>query len=567
MAAKSIAQQSIQELIATADIVALIEQFVRLKRRGNNWHGLCPFHHEKTPSFSVNSAKQFYYCFGCQSGGNAIDFIMQHDSLSFPDAVIRLADIVGFKLVFEGNHEPSNKELIKDLFRIHALISDGFKKHFMADSAGADFLKKRGLTAEIAKRFDLGYAPNDSTRQFSFLKKSFSAKTIEASGLCGFNSNQRPYDRFRHRIMFPIRDLQGRTLAFGGRAIDDAQPAKYLNSPETLLFKKNKVVYGLFECLSLNRQPQRLVVVEGYMDVVMCHQAGFTQAVACLGTAFSYNHLQLLNRFTSSIVFCFDGDKAGMNASWKALVTCLQGIKDGIDIRFCHLPDGHDPDSYMVAHGVNSFEEQLNNAYPLDEYFFKILEQKWPLKTIAGQSGLLSEAKSLIEPMKNNFTKQLLMQRCEALTKVSIEPSTQVAKTQKPQSSGWVDRVVSYWVMNPESVSDFLHHDLSQWLPDDHRLSQSAQVILGQNNVKPSEILAILQSKDIAIDLGSHAIDMDAQGYLTMLNQMASRVCDAKIQTLLKQYKNKDMPNDVQKQIQELTRKKFSLQQRGAAKE
>ena len=408
MAKKSIARTSIQNLISTVDIVSVIEAHVKLKKRGSNAHGLCPFHHEKTPSFSVNCTKQFFYCFGCHKGGNVIDFVMEYDKLNFPEAIEKIADTFGVALEYDDHPGHNNAVDVKPLFDIHSKVASGYEKHFNINQTAIQFAHDRGIHPDAAKVFRIGYAPKEPTRQYTFLKPLFDAKSLADSGIIGF-SHGKPYDRFRHRIMFPIRDLQGRVIAFGGRSLDANQPAKYLNSPETPIFKKNKVVYGLYEVIQHNRQPDSLVIVEGYMDVISCHQAGFKNAVACLGTAFTINHLQLLARQTQHLIFCFDGDKAGYQASWKALQVCLQGVKDGFNVAFCHLPKGVDPDTLLQSEGHASLQAYLDRAEPLETFLFNHLKRKWDTSTVSGKSGFVKEAHSLIKPMHNNFTKQILL--------------------------------------------------------------------------------------------------------------------------------------------------------------
>lgn len=364
----------IQDLLARVDLVDLIDARIPLKRSGSNFVARCPFHNEKTPSFNVSRERQFYHCFGCGASGNAIGFLMEYDRLNFLEAVEDLAESVGLKVPRSESRvaKDPKDELNIQLYDIQERVARYYQQILKTrDAARAvEYLKERGVSGEIARRFRVGYAPSG----WRNLPAEFPRGLLEASGLM-ISKDGGSYDRFRNRIMFPIRDRRGRVVGFGGRVMDDVTP-KYLNSPETAVFKKHKEVYGLYELLSAVRKPLRIIVVEGYMDVIALVQHGIPNVVATLGTATSAEHIRELFRQTSEIVICFDGDAAGRNAAWGAMEAGAPEIKEGRSLRFLFLPDDQDPDSLVRERGADDFLKRVELAKPFTKYLFEEVRRR-----------------------------------------------------------------------------------------------------------------------------------------------------------------------------------------------
>ncbi len=366
-----IPQAFIDELIARTDIVELIGGRVQLKKAGREWKACCPFHNEKTPSFWVSPDKQFYHCFGCGAHGTALGFLMEHDKLPFPDAVEELASRLGLEVPREDGGRAARARPGEDLHELLAQVTQFYRDCLRESARAKKYLEDRGITAESCVKFAVGYAPDawdsvlkrfggSAERERALLEAGL---VVERSGKgeSGF------YDRFRDRVMFPIRDARGRPIAFGGRVLDQGEP-KYLNSPETPLFHKGRELYGLYEARQALRKVERLLVVEGYVDVVRLAQSGIAYSVATLGTATTPEHLNRLFRVTSELVFCFDGDNAGRNAAWRALENALEHARDGRQLRFLFLPEGHDPDTLVGEEGAEAFEARIAEAQPISEF-------------------------------------------------------------------------------------------------------------------------------------------------------------------------------------------------------
>jgi DNA primase len=366
-----IPQSFIDELIARTDIVEVVGSRVQLKKAGREWKAPCPFHNEKTPSFWVSPDKQFYHCFGCGAHGTALGFLMEHDKLPFPDAVEELAGRLGLEVPREDDGRGPRERPGEDLYELLGQVTQYYRDCLRDAPRARDYLKRRGLTTESCVRFGIGYAPDawDAVlRRFGGSPEK--VQRLAEAGLVIERSGGRDaghYDRFRDRVMFPIRDLRGRTIAFGGRIIDAGEP-KYLNSPETPLFHKGRELYGLYEARQSLRSIDRLLVVEGYMDVVRLAQAGIAYSVATLGTATTPEHLNRLFRVCGEVVFCFDGDRAGRTAAWRALENALGHAREGRQLRFLFLPEGQDPDSLVGDEGAEAFEARIAAAMPLSEY-------------------------------------------------------------------------------------------------------------------------------------------------------------------------------------------------------
>lgn len=404
-----IPQSFIADLLNRVDIVDVVGQYVKLKKAGANYQGLCPFHNEKSPSFSVSPIKQFYHCFGCGAHGSAISFLMEYSGLGYVDTIEDLARSAGLDVPREERTalDVARQQQAMALSEVMSTAADWYRQQLKAAPRAIDYLKSRGLTGEIAKRYGMGYAP-DGWQGLEAVFGSYSddavAKTLLEGGLLiqGEPKENQPmarrYDRFRDRIMFPIRNPKGQVIGFGGRILDQGEP-KYLNSPETPLFSKGNTLYGLFEARQAIRSQEYVLVCEGYMDVVALAQLGFPNAVATLGTACTANHVRMLLRQTDRIVFSFDGDAAGQRAAQRALEACLPLMSDDKEIRFLFLPTEHDPDSYVRTYGAPAFEKVIKEAMSLSSFFFKITSEGHELATPEGRAQTHHTAKPLLLSM------------------------------------------------------------------------------------------------------------------------------------------------------------------------
>ena len=404
-----IPQSFIADLLNRVDIVDVVGQHVKLKKAGANFQGLCPFHSEKSPSFSVSPTKQFYHCFGCGAHGSAISFLLEYSGLGYVDAIEDLARSAGLDVPREERtaNDVARQQQAMALSEVMSSAADWYRQQLKASTRAVEYLKGRGLTGEIAKRYALGYAP-DGWQGLEAVFGSYAndevAKTLLEGGLLiqgeqaeGGQPVKR-YDRFRDRVMFPIRNPKGQTIGFGGRILDQGEP-KYLNSPETPLFSKGNTLYGLFEARQAIRSQEYVLVCEGYMDVVALAQLGFPNAVATLGTACTANHVRMLLRQTDKVVFSFDGDSAGQRAAQRALEACLPLMSDDKEIRFLFLPTEHDPDSYVRAYGASAFEKVIKEAMSISSFFFKIVSEDHELTTPEGRAHTHHAAKPLLLSM------------------------------------------------------------------------------------------------------------------------------------------------------------------------
>ena len=403
-----IPQSFIADLLNRVDIVDVVGQHVKLKKAGANYQGLCPFHSEKSPSFSVSPTKQFYHCFGCGAHGSAISFMMEYSGLGYVDAIEELARSAGLEVPREERtaNDVARQQQAMALSEVMSSAADWYRQQLKNSTRAVEYLKGRGLTGEIAKRYGLGYAP-DGWQGLEAVFGPYSndevAKTLVEGGLLiqGEQSEGAPvkrYDRFRDRVMFPIRNPKGQTIGFGGRILDQGEP-KYLNSPETPLFSKGNTLYGLFEARQAIRAQEFVLVCEGYMDVVALAQLGFPNAVATLGTACTANHVRMLLRQTDKVVFSFDGDSAGQRAAQRALEACLPLMSDDKEIRFLFLPTEHDPDSYVRAYGAPAFEKVIQEAMSISSFFFKVSSEGHDLTTPEGRAHTHHAAKPLLLSM------------------------------------------------------------------------------------------------------------------------------------------------------------------------
>ena len=398
-----IPQSFIQELLARVDIVDVVGRHVKLKKGGANWMGLCPFHGEKSPSFSVSPSKQFYHCFGCGAHGSAIGFLMEHAGLGYVDAIHELARAIGLTVPDDRPGPDDARRRDPDLFDTLLAAAKFYRQRLKDTPRAIDYLKGRGVSGETALRFGIGFAP-EGWRSLEAAVADYSATTLVESGLViesepdAEAGKKKRYDRFRDRVMFPIRNPRGQVIGFGGRVLGQGEP-KYLNSPETPVFSKGRELYGLFEGRDAIRRADCVIVVEGYMDVVMLGQHGVENAVATLGTATTPQHVQKLMRLVDRVVFAFDGDGAGRRAAWRALEACLPMVADTKRIDFLFLPPEHDPDSFVREHGAAGFQAHLASAQPLSEFLLRELSGRVDLATPEGRARLQAEAKPLLVSM------------------------------------------------------------------------------------------------------------------------------------------------------------------------
>lgn len=414
--------QFIDELLARVDIVDVIDSRVPLKKAGREYKACCPFHGEKTPSFTVSTEKQFYHCFGCGAHGTALGFLMEYEHLSFPEAVETLAQGIGLAVPHEGGGAPDTQQdapIYDALSAAKTFYSAQFKQHTKGSEA-AGYLRQRGLSGDVAKRYGLGYAPPGYESIQPAIGQRFPTQTLQDAGLLTQGERGRPYDRFRDRVMFPIHDRRGRVIGFGGRVIGNDEP-KYLNSPETPVFHKGRELYGLYEARTAGAKLDALIVVEGYMDVVSLAQFGIHYGVAALGTSITREQVELCFRAVQSVVFCFDGDRAGRSAAWRAAENALPALSSGKTVRFLFLPDGHDPDSLVREEGPEGFETRMAAATPYSEYFFSNLTEDLELATVDGRAALTKVALPLINQIRDPIYRELMMEELSRLARTGMD--------------------------------------------------------------------------------------------------------------------------------------------------
>ena len=500
----AIPQSFIQELIARTDVVEVVGRYVQLKKGGANYMGLCPFHGEKSPSFSVSPSKQFFHCFGCGKNGNAIGFLMEHSGMNFVEAVKDLAQSYGMQ-VPEDEADPQERQRAAQQRQRQATLNDvlekageAYRKQLKSSPRAIDYLKGRGLSGDIAKAFGLGYAP-EGWRSLASVFADYQDPLLVESGLLISNTEdggeEKRYDRFRDRIMFPIRNVKGECIGFGGRVMGDGTP-KYLNSPETPVFSKGRELYGLFEARTALREAGYVLVTEGYMDVVALAQSGFPNAVATLGTACTADHVQKLFRFTDAVVFSFDGDAAGRRAARKALDGALPYASDVRNVKFLFLPAEHDPDSYIREHGSEAFARLVSDATPLSRFLVDVARDGCDIDSAEGRALLASQARPLWLALPDGVLKTQLLNELADLVGIGTrelqrlwlgDSSAKTQRTASPGQSGGKPRETSAPRRSSSPVSmrrkaptrqdralQILFTDMAQWsalaLPQQHML-------------------------------------------------------------------------------------------------
>ncbi|NOX76477.1 MAG: DNA primase [Gammaproteobacteria bacterium] len=413
----------IDELLARVDIVDVIDSRVQLKKAGREYHACCPFHNEKTPSFTVSPDKQFYHCFGCGAHGSALGFLMEYEHLGFVEAAEELATGVSMQVPREAGIAPvekSHQDLYPVMEKVAAFYQQQLRQHADADRA-TEYLKGRGLSGEVAARFELGFAPSGWDSLGPGLKaQGVSIEQLQLAGMVVKKDSGGHYDRFRDRIMFPIRDRGGRVIAFGGRLLGGDDGPKYLNSSETSIFHKGRELYGLYQARKAERKLERLVVVEGYMDVVSLAQFGVNNVVATLGTATTRDHLERMFRIVPQVAFCFDGDRAGRQAAWRALENALPVLSEGRQIKFMFLPDGEDPDTLIRQEGKESFETRVTDAVSTADYFFGEMTAAVDLSTIDGRARLVEQSRPLLAKLPEGVFRHMMATQLASIARIDI---------------------------------------------------------------------------------------------------------------------------------------------------
>ncbi|CAH1593903.1 DNA primase [Vibrio rotiferianus] len=551
----------IDDLLARLDIVDIIDARVKLKKKGKNYGACCPFHNEKTPSFSVSQEKQFYHCFGCGVHGNAIDFIMEFERLEFVEAIEELASYLGLDVPreqrsgsggqFNSGPQASSSEK-RSLYDLMGSIAQFYRNQLKqpASKVAIEYLKDRGLSGEIVQKFGIGYVADE----WDLVRKNFGQNKdnqdmLVTGGMLIESDKGNRYDRFRGRIMFPIRDRRGRVIGFGGRVLGDGTP-KYLNSPETPIFHKGKELYGLYEVLQAYREPPRVLVVEGYMDVVALAQYGVDYSVASLGTSTTGDHIQMLFRQTNTVVCCYDGDRAGKEAAWRALENALQYLKTGNTLKFLFLPDGEDPDSYVRKYGKQAFEQQIEQATPLSSYLFDNLIElhQINLGNNEGKSALRAYASALIDKIPDPYFQELLEKLLDERTGFDNrlrQPRKKASET-RPQPHKEIKRtpmreVIALLIQNPSyaqmvpdlsSVRDLSIPGLSLFVDvldkcQAHPHINTGQLLEHWRNSQNETLLSRLASWDIPLDE-----DNQEEIFLDSLDKIIAQCVEKQIENL-----------------------------------
>lgn len=414
----------LDDLLSQTDIVSFIDSYVPLKKQGTSFVACCPFHSEKNPSFNVVTKKQFYHCFGCGVSGNAISFAMSYLNQDFSEAVDTLAARAGLQVPRDGS---TNQKPALNLYQLLSQVAQFYQKALqIGDKTALQYLEHRGVQGDVLQRYQLGYAPSGWHTLESVTPLKVNQADLLTTGMLIKKETNGTYDRYRHRLMFPIHDRQGRIIGFGGRALDDTQKPKYLNSPETVIFHKNRELYGLHQVLEHEAKPASILVVEGYMDVIALAQMGIMNAVATLGTATSTYHIQLLAKHTAHIIFCFDGDSAGRQAAWRGLESALATLDSTLNATFIFLPPEHDPDSFIRANGREAFIELMKHALPLNQFFFNTLLDDIDITTVAGKNQLIHKAKPHLDKMPDSPFKALLLEELSKLTHLDLHRVSQL---------------------------------------------------------------------------------------------------------------------------------------------
>ena len=487
----------IDDLLNRIDIIEVVDTRVPLKKKGKEFWACCPFHNEKSASFSVSQNKQFYHCFGCQQSGNAIGFLMDYEHMEFVEAVESLAQMAGLEVPYEQGQAPARSDHGHEpMYNVLQLCSDYYLTQLKQNQVAIDYLRQRGISGEIARDYAIGFAPP------GWSNLSGDRKTLSEAGMIIEKDDGQHYDRFRNRLMFPIRDRRGRTIAFGGRVIDPQDNPKYLNSPETPIFHKGSEIYGLFELKKAVQKIEQIYVTEGYMDVIALAQYGVKTAVATLGTAINNTQIEKLFRVSKTLVFCFDGDNAGKKAAWRSLEESLVSLKEGRLAKFLFLPEGHDPDTYIQAHGKDHFQQQAQESSTLTEFLFQTLLSQCNVRSLEGKSQFLDRLRpyfsqiplqSLKDQILGEVERQLSVKLDNRLLKILGETKTLPAEKLKMPEQHWTPtRLAINLLLQKPSLADHTgtHHDLADSdIPGINLLLQLLDFIHEEPGISPQNLL------------------------------------------------------------------------------
>ncbi len=569
--------QFIEALLQRINILDVITDRIELKKAGREYTACCPFHSEKTPSFTVSPQKQFYHCFGCGAHGNSIRFLMEYENQSFVEAVTELAQLASMPIPQAHSQEtviPDYQPLYTLMEQANTYFQQQLRQPFA--HAAVAYLKKRGISGHIAKHYQIGYAPAGWDNLLNLLGNNEQRRQqlLQCGLIIAKEQNKGYYDRFRHRIIFPIRNVRGKTIGFGGRVLDDNKP-KYLNSPETPLFQKGKELYGLFEAQQKQRQLSQILLVEGYMDTIVLAQYGFYQTVATLGTATTSDHLQRLFRLADDIVFCFDGDKAGRKAAWRALENSLPLLNDKITTRYMFLPEKEDPDSLIQSQGANTFQTLIHHAVPFSRFFFIYLQQGIQLDSLEGQARFAQQARILLNKMPDSILKQQMIQRLTKITQIkqqqlglhtSLPPaSTKKLSTYPPKNSHTIGnitpihKIIRYLLNYPYLAKYYPQYDVLQKLnlPASKLLSELLQLLSHQPDLNTASIIEHWQNtpeqhylEKLAIEpLAFDNIDSIEQDFHDLFALLKRQYQEKQIDSLLQKEKQQGLNDEERKQL------------------
>lgn len=582
-----IPQHFINDLVSRVDIVDVLSKRIDLKKAGKEFKAVCPFHNDKNPSLTISPSKGFYHCFSCGAHGTALGFLMEYEHLSFVEAIESLASDLGLEVPYEKSSKPIKQN--NDLFLMMEKLQKKFQDNLKNESKAIKYLKERGIDGTTAKKFGIGYAKKGWRNILDeFGKNEKQINLLTSLGLIIKKSDNSYYDRFRDRIIFPIRDARGRFIGFGGRVFNDEQP-KYLNSPETSLFHKGKELYGLYECQQSMRDIDKLIVVEGYMDVIGLSQNGVEYAVASMGTATTNDHFNRLFRLTDSIFFCFDGDDAGLKAAWRALENSLIHLRDGRQIKFVFLPDGDDPDSYIANNGTSKFEKQLDSGMDLSDFLIDKISENIDLNSIDGKARMAERAKPFIGKIPDGIFKELIIDKLSSsvgisskkLTalisqmnkKESMKPKTRsYTKMMSQRSSKTQPSIIKKSIMlilnYPEAAKNIKHHDFKDYKkPGIKILLKLIKTAQEGSNINAASLIERWRDDDegkhlakLAINLFPDNPEFDASKELNdSLVQITKNFYSERINFLIKKQSKNDLTEKDKNELNQMIIKNKSL--------
>ena len=578
-----IPQNFIDDLIARVDIVEIMGSRIQIKKAGKEFKAVCPFHDDSNPSLTISPSKGFYHCFSCGAHGTAVGFLMNYEHLSFIEAIESLASSLGVEIPYEQNQQPIKKN--NNLYDLLAEIQAHYQLLLKKNSGAIEYLKNRGITGDVAKRFNVGFAPpgwRNILDKYGTSKNGISE--LLKLGLIIQKDNNNYYDRFRERIMFPIRDNRGRYIGFGGRILNQEQP-KYLNSPETPLFHKGRELYGLYECQQALRNIQKIVVVEGYMDVISLAQHGIDYAVASMGTATTDDHFNRLFRLTDYIYFCFDGDQAGLDAAWRALKNALPHVREGRQIKFVFLPEKDDPDTYVKKNSATAFEKELDDGLDLSDFLIEKLAKDIDMKSIDGRARLAEKTKPLINQIPEGIFKELILEKLSEaiglstakLNKLLVNQDYQLArngrsriisKLPKKKLKGGpsvIKKAITLILNYPSIAHDITHEKIGKNAkPGVEILKKLITTIQEKPQITTAGLIELWRDDPEGKFLGQLAIselpeneDFNAKDELQdCLHQIMRDNHKARITHLINKQSNNELASDEKKELKDLINKK-----------